>query len=99
MTSHGLPLVPLAAAPLLLAACEPDRAPFSPTERPEAASNKTGSLFLTTNASGQMGTVSTVGAIDQGNAFFRSLGRNGRSCGTCHLEASAFGLSAQAVQA
>jgi cytochrome c peroxidase len=98
MTSHGPSLATLAAAALLLA-CEPDRAPLSPTDRPEAAARGTGDLFLTPNATGQMGTVSTTGTIDQGNAFFRSLGTNGRSCGSCHFQASAFGLSAQAAQA
>src|SRR6478736_10350555 len=98
MTSHGISLLPLAAAALLLA-CEPDRDPLSPADRPDAAAGSTGGLFLTANASGQMGTVSTTGAIDAGNAFFRSLGTNGRSCGSCHLQASAFGLSAQAAQA
>ena len=98
MTTRRMSLALLAAAALVLA-CEPDRAPLGPTERPDAAAHRTSDVFLTTNASGQMGTVSTTGTIDASNAFFRSLGTNGRSCGTCHLEASAFGLSAQAVQA
>jgi hypothetical protein len=92
----------LLAAAAFLIACEPDRAPLGPGEQPEAAAGKTGKpghLFLTPNATGQMGTVSTTGTIDAGNAFFRSLGTNGRSCGSCHLQASAFGLSAQAAQA
>jgi len=46
-----------------------------------------------------MGTVSTTGTIDRGNAFFRSFGTNGRSCGSCHFQGSAFGLSAEAAQA
>ena len=98
MTTHRMSLATLAAAALVLA-CQPDRAPLGPTERPEAAAGRTSDLFLTTNATGRMGTVSTTGTIDAGNAFFRSLGTNGRSCGSCHLEASAFGLSAQAAQA
>jgi hypothetical protein len=98
MTTHRVSLAALATAGLLLA-CEPDRAPLSPTERPEAAARGTGDLFLSPNASGQMGTVSTTGTIDRGNAFFRSLGTNGRSCGSCHFQASAFGLSAEAAQA
>jgi len=98
MKTHGMSLVTLAAAAFLIG-CEPDRAPLGPSERPEAAAGKTGNLFLTVNATGQMGTVSTTGTIDAGNSFFRSLGSNGRSCGSCHLQASAFGLSAQAAQA
>jgi cytochrome c peroxidase len=41
------------------------------------------------------GTVSTNnvhGAINENNPFFQSLGTNGRSCGTCHVGDSAFGL-------
>ena len=98
MTTHPVSLAALAAAALLLA-CEPDDAPLSATARSEAAAKGTGGLFLTSNATGQMGTVSTTGTIDRGNAFFRSLGANGRSCGTCHLQANAWGLSAQAAQA
>src|SRR3954447_3217454 len=98
MKTHGMSLVTLAAAAFLIG-CEPDRAPLGPSERPEAAAGKTGNLFLTVNTTGQMGTVSTTGTIDAGNSFFRSLGSNGRSCGSCHLQASAFGLSAQAAQA
>jgi cytochrome c peroxidase len=98
MTTHGMSLAPLAAVALLLA-CEPDRAPFSPVGPPDAAKRATGDLFLTANATGVMGTVSTTGTIDPGNAFFQSLGSNGRSCGSCHLQASGFGLSAEAAQA
>lgn len=98
MRTHGISLASLAAAALLVA-CEPDRAPFSPAGPPDAAGRPTGDLFLTANATGQLGTISTTGTIDQGNAFFRSLGSNGRSCGSCHLQASGFGLSTQAAQA
>ena len=99
MRTHGTALAPLAAAALLLVACEPDRAPLAPTQQPDVAAARSGGLFLTQNATGQMGTFSTTGGIDRGNAFFRSLGTNGRSCGSCHLQASAFGLSAEAAQA
>jgi cytochrome c peroxidase len=98
MTTHGVSLAMLAAAALLLA-CEPDREPFSPTERPNAAARKTSNIFLSPNAAGQLGTVSTTGMIEGGNAFFRSFGTNGRTCGSCHFQANAFGLSAEAARA
>jgi cytochrome c peroxidase len=97
MTTHRVTIAALAAAALLVA-CEPDQAPLSPTERLDAAAGKTGNPFLTPNATGQMGTVAMNGTLEPGNAFFRSLGANGRSCGTCHLQANAFGLSAQSAQ-
>src|SRR4026208_2199871 len=80
-------------------ACGPAGPPLGPPGRPDAAAHRTSDVFLTTNATGQMGTVSTTGTIDASNAFFRSLGTNGRSCGSCPPEGSAFGLSAQAAQA
>jgi cytochrome c peroxidase len=98
MTTHRVSLATLAAAGLLLA-CEPDRTPFSPTERANASGRGSFDIFLTPNTTGQLGTVSTNGMIDRGNAFFRSFGTNGRSCGSCHLQADAFGLSAAAAQA
>ena len=48
--------------------------------------------------SGRIATISTNGSIDRGNPFFQSLGTNGRSCASCHLQASGFGLSAAAVR-
>ena len=99
MTTHRVPLATTLVAVALLLACEPDQAPLSPTERPDAGDRKTGDIFLSPNATGQMGTFSTIGTLDPSNAFFRSLGSNGRSCGTCHLQNSAFGLSAGAAQA
>jgi hypothetical protein len=98
MKTHGVSLATLAAAALLLA-CEPDQAPFSPSEGLDAAARATFEIFLSPNASGRLGTVSTTGTIDQGNAFFRSFGTNGRSCGSCHFQANAFGLSAEAARA
>jgi len=43
---------------------------------------------------GMFGTLSTTGRIDRRGAFFRSLGTNGRACGTCHVPQEAFGLNA-----
>jgi len=98
MTTHGVSLATLATAALLLA-CQPDQAPFSPSEPLDAAARATFEIFLSPNDAGRLGTVSTTGTIDQGNAFFRSFGTNGRTCATCHLQADAFGLSAKAAQA
>jgi len=40
------------------------------------------------HSNGVIGTASTTGGIDRsaGNAFFASLGSNGRTCGSCHFE-------------
>jgi cytochrome c peroxidase len=98
MKTPGVSLAALAAAALLLA-CQPDQSPLSPPDLPSEAANRTGDLFLTPNATGQLATFSTTGTIDQSNPFFQSFGTNGRTCGSCHLQANGFGLSAEAARA
>jgi cytochrome c peroxidase len=56
-------------------------------------------MFVTPDPTGVIATVSTNGSFDLSNPFFQSLGTNGRSCGTCHLQSNGMGLSAAAVQA
>jgi hypothetical protein len=48
---------------------------------------------------GAVATFNTAGDIHEDNAFFQSLGTNGRSCATCHQPDQAFSLSAKGVQA
>ena len=81
---------------VLLAACTPDS---STPVSPGLLADKSVSTIGLDDPSGQIATVSTTGSIDFGNAFFQSLGTNGRSCGSCHLQGSAWGLSAEAVRA
>ena len=45
------------------------------------------------NASGALATYNVAGRIDTHNPFFKSLGTNGRSCGTCHVADQAFTIS------
>jgi cytochrome c553 len=47
---------------------------------------------------GAVSTFNTGGPIHENNAFFQSLGTNGRSCATCHQADQAFSISAQGVQ-
>lgn len=47
---------------------------------------------------GAIATFSTGGDIHEKNAFFQSLGTNGRSCATCHQADQAFSISAQGVR-
>ncbi len=98
MTTPRVSLATLATAALVLA-CQPDQAPLSPSEPLDAAARAAFELFLSPDAAGRLGTVSTTGTIDRGSAFFRSFGTNGRSCGSCHFQANAFGLSAEAARA
>ena len=50
------------------------------------------------NAFGVARTVSSNGPIDTTGPFFQSLGTNGRSCNTCHIENQNWGISAEDVQ-
>ncbi len=87
-------LGPLAILVLALSAC--DRQPTSPPPASRAllAAVQSGEMLMTPDASGQIATISTAGFIDQSSPFFQSLGTNGRSCGSCHIQGSAWGLSA-----
>jgi cytochrome c peroxidase len=47
---------------------------------------------------GAVATFNMAGDINESNAFFQSLGTNGRSCATCHQADQAFSLSAKGVR-
>jgi cytochrome c peroxidase len=55
-------------------------------------------LFPFLDPTGFVATNSKGGAIDLSSNFFKSLGTNGRSCGTCHQPGDAFGLSKDNIQ-
>jgi alpha-tubulin suppressor-like RCC1 family protein/cytochrome c peroxidase len=48
---------------------------------------------VTTDATGQLETVSSTGGIPHTGAFFQSLGTNGRTCATCHILAQGFSFT------
>ena len=83
------------AAPLVLAACDIGVGPD--TVSTEAAAVSMTSNF--SNSSGAHATVSTTGSIDSSNAFFQSLGTNGRACVTCHDASTAWSITPASVQA
>ena len=62
------------------------------------SADKSSNILKDLDPTGQIGTISTNGSIDLGNAFFQSLGTNGRSCGTCHLQSDGWGLSAASAR-
>ena len=47
---------------------------------------------------GAVATFNAGGDINQSNAFFQSLGTNGRTCATCHQPDQAFSLSAKGAR-
>jgi cytochrome c553 len=51
------------------------------------------------DATGVVATFNSAGDLNRQNAFFQSLGANGRTCATCHQPDQAFGLSAEGAQA
>ena len=90
-----LPILALLTASLFWAC---DRTPLAPPSGALSA-DVAGNLFLSPDPTGQLATLSTAGSIDLSNPFFQSLGTNGRTCASCHLQGSAWGLSAVAAQA
>jgi cytochrome c peroxidase len=52
-------------------------------------------MFPFKDPSGVLQTYSLKGPLNENGPFFQSLGSNGRSCATCHVAASGFGLSAE----
>ena len=58
-----------------------------------------GDPLTTTDATGWLRTFTPTGSIDPGNAFFQSLGSNGRSCNSCHRQEDAWSLTPAGVQA
>jgi cytochrome c peroxidase len=51
------------------------------------------------NGNGTLSTLSTGERIDMSGEFFQSIGTNGRTCGSCHVVSSAFGITPSEVQA
>lgn len=54
--------------------------------------------LLFRNADGLVRTISTKHVIDLSNPFFQPLGRNGRSCATCHDPEAGWSISPEGVQ-
>jgi hypothetical protein len=50
------------------------------------------------DATGRVSTYSLNGKVDPNNAFFASLGTNGRSCGTCHTASDGWAVAAPHIQ-
>jgi cytochrome c peroxidase len=48
---------------------------------------------------GIVATLDVNGPVNEGGAFFQSLGSNGRSCATCHVASQAMSLSTKDIQA
>lgn len=55
-------------------------------------------LRLAPNPHGIAATTSATGGIDRRNPFFQSLGSNGRSCASCHVEAEGWTVTPLGLQ-
>jgi cytochrome c peroxidase len=74
----------------------------SPKNFPEAKQRLDGQLENNVpfdNAGGAAATFSTAGFIDLDNEFHTPQGSNGRSCGTCHLPESGWGINPGQIEA
>jgi hypothetical protein len=50
------------------------------------------------NANGMLATFNVNGRIDRKDAFFQSIGTNGRSCETCHQAGEAFSITPPSIR-
>jgi len=55
-------------------------------------------LQLAANSAGLAATYSLAGVIDRSGPFFQSLGSNGRSCASCHVQAEGWSITPLGVQ-
>jgi cytochrome c peroxidase len=92
--AHAAMLLSLASAGIsTMAAAAP---PPPPAQAAPPAPAPAGSF---PDASGRWSTFSPGAAPSPGNPFFQSLGRNGRSCATCHSPSDAWTATPPALQA
>lgn len=83
---------------LLLPACDPGSPAGDPVGGGAQALEQD-MLQPLRNDSGYARTASATGAIDTSNPFFRPLGTNGRSCGTCHQADQGWSITPEAIRA
>ncbi len=88
-----------AAANLAVTASVSNSAPSMTTSSSAPAQNRLTNLTPFKNPSGLAATYSTKGYVDLNNAFFKSLGTNGRTCATCHDPAAGWSIVPDAIQA
>ena len=69
------------------------------SRRPATAAGGDSQLLTFDDPSGQIATAIANGAADEDNAFFASLGTNGRRCVTCHQPSDAWSITPAHVQA
>jgi len=67
---------------------------FRPNDPGPAARN----MSLELNDSGLAATYSTSGVIDRSGPFFQSLGTNGRSCASCHVQGEGWTITPAGVR-
>jgi len=67
---------------------------FRPNDPGPAAQN----MRLELNDSGLAATYSTNGVIDRSGPFFQSLGSNGRSCASCHVQGEGWTITPAGVR-
>lgn len=82
------------AAALACSAEEPSEAAASSTQPLTGAEM----LEPRKNDLGSAQTATRSGTVDTGNAFFRSLGTNGRSCGSCHVAEEGWTIAPAGLQ-
>src|SRR5262249_51059571 len=65
----------------------------------QRSQNSIPNLYPFKNSAGWVQTFTSNGVLDLNNPFFQELGRNGRTCASCHLPDQAWSIGADKVQA
>jgi hypothetical protein len=83
-----------------LAACVPPEEGETIEETGDQSLRTLPQLAVFPNGSGASATFSTAGRIDvsDSNAFFKSFGSNGRTCGSCHVPSASWGITPSEVR-
>ena len=96
MRPKGLVMFVALTGVCALSACEPIDEADQPIEQQEGEARSSLPQFsVLMNPTGASATFSTKGTVDltTRNAFFRPIGTNGRTCGSCHVPQSGWGIT------
>jgi hypothetical protein len=81
---------------LVSAGCIADVPGYDDSSGPQITAN---AAYGSKDSTGYGDTFDASGALDTSNPFFASLGTNGRSCGSCHVQSQGMTITPAGVQA
>jgi cytochrome c peroxidase len=97
---HSVPWLGLLLSASFTTGCLADAA--TDTEADDSTAVETDRDELLTdafaNSTGTHRTFSTTGSVDEQNPFFKSIGTNGRTCGSCHKASAGWTITPSQIQ-